>query len=165
MQRATREAAERARGLLRKHCTEAEADLLIRTAQESPPRGATPDEAVTAIALAVTMNPAAREHLIELAALPKEDRERVQELAAFERFHMPRFNVGHPHCADEFFDTLRGFLRGLWSDSHESCIDGAIMVGVLEGGGAWSLNPFAIVRCMRETAPADRSMRLGHGSR
>lgn len=160
----TKQAIVDAHALLKKSgCSEAEADLLIKMSLESPPRGARPHEAVTAVALAMSMNPAIREHLVDLAHLPKDDRERVQELAAFETHHLPRFNVGFPHCADEFFETMRAFLRGLWSDSHESCLDGAMMVGVLQLADRWSLNPFAIVKCMRETAPADRSMRFGHG--
>lgn len=160
---ASREAQEHARALLRKHCSKAEADLLLRCALEAPPRGATGDEAVAAIAMAVTMNPPIREELLKLAALPKEDRQRAQEIAAFVARDLPRFNVGHPHCADEFFETLRGLLRSLWTDSHQSCLDGAVMVGVIETVSGWSVNPFAIVKCMRETADADRSMRLGYG--
>jgi hypothetical protein len=164
MNAATKHAIECARPLLKKSgATDAEADLLIRSALECPPRGARPDEAVKAISLALSMNPHIKEHLIDLAHLPKEDRERVQELAAWERENMPRFNVGFPFCVGELREALDVLLRALWPDAHQSCLAGAVIVGVVTLRDRWVLNPFAVVKCMRETAEADRTMRLGHG--
>lgn len=144
-------------------CTSAEADLLIRCAIETPPRGARVGEALAAMATAVMMSPGFRHELLQIADLPKEDRERCQEIRGFVARDLPRFNAGHPHCADEFFDALMHLLRGLWPSVHESCLNGAVMVGVQETLSGWMINAFAMVKCMRETAPADRSMRLGYG--
>ena len=152
--------------MLRAGCSSAEADLLIRTAIASPPHGSKPHEAVTAMALAMSIKPEARHGLIELARLPREDRERVQEIERFSRDHLPRFNVGFPHSANEFAEAFKEWLHSLWPERHESCINGAILIGIGERrdrGGEWTINSFAIVKCMRETAQADRTMRYGYG--
>lgn len=148
--------------MMKAGCSDVEAAALIRMALEAPPRGATPLEAVAAIGRAMLINPHARHDLLALADLPKEDRQRAQEIAAFQAREMARFNVGYPHCADELYETLRALLKALWPDCHESCLDGAILVGLIEHKSGWTLNPFALVKCMRETSEADRAMRFGH---
>lgn len=143
-------------------CSKPETEILLHSALEAPPRGASQAEAATAVACAIAVNPSAKSDLIELANLPKEDRERCQEVIAFKVRDLPRFNVGHPFCVDELFEALRERLTQLWPDSHQSCIDGAIVVGLVDRGDRWDLLPFAVVKCMRETAPADLAMRRGY---
>lgn len=146
-------------------CSAAEIDILVRSACEAPIRGTSPAESLTAMAAALAVNPSAKEDFLELAHLPVEDRERCAILLAFVRHELPRFNVGFPFCEEELAGRMMELLRTLWPESHESCLAGAMMVGVIPVPRAleWKILPFAMVKCMRETAPADRSMRLGYG--
>lgn len=143
-------------------CTEVEADALLSYAERYPAMGLRSEEAQRGIALAVLANPSVRESLLERALLPLEEQQRE---AAFDELKLRLIALNRfypdPRAGADAVEIVREMLRALWPGAHDARINGALVLGFRDTRKAWTFDPRAAARAMRETEAADRAWQAG----
>lgn len=140
--------------LVQTGCTEEEAKLILQYASSCPPRGASPEESVISLCLALSTNPQIKEGILFMAEGPVREQERIRDLTQLELQLVPMANrfFPDPQAGTDLFYTLKEHIQKLWPEASEPRVNGAMVVSFRETPGVgWSFSAENCARIMRET--------------
>lgn len=136
-------------------CTSIEAEVILRYAQECPPRGASIYESVEGLTGALELNPGSKEGFVFMANSGRIAQERVLALTHIQQEKLPIANLFYPdqQVLKDFVAAVKEELRKYWPHADEARINGAVYVSISNNKRtrSWDWNVANCDRCMRET--------------